>query len=135
MKKVILTLSISLMFCIKLFAQNSDSLPKGFINEKVNIAGIVSGDISKEAMLNSKGLSFDDMASLTYHITAFKLTMIIRDATPKAFSNEKNGELTTEMRNAIKSAPVGSKIYFEYIKCADKNNLAHSLYATSFIIK
>jgi hypothetical protein len=135
MKKVILALSISLVICLNLFAQTSGILSKGFINEKVNIAGIGSGDISKEALLNSNGLSLYNKASSTYHITFFKMTLFVSGNKPIELENKNNGQLTAEMRAAIKDAPVGSKLFFEFIKCVDKNNFSHYFSATSFALK
>jgi hypothetical protein len=63
------------------------------------------------------------------------MTLVVKGAAPKEFVNEKNGEFTAAMQDAIKDALLRSKVYFEYIKCADKNNLPYSLHAAVFILK
>jgi hypothetical protein len=39
------------------------------------------------------------------------------------------------MRNAIKNLPSGTKLFFEYMKCADKDNVTYSLHGAEFVLK
>jgi hypothetical protein len=136
MKKSIIILALSFFCFLNSYSQTSAALQDNEqLNEKVNIAGIVKGDIAKEVMLNSKGLSIDDKKNSVYRIVSFRMTIVIKGTAPKEFYNEKNGELTEEMRDAIKRTSTGSKIYFEYIKCIDENNLTHKFNPAAFILK
>jgi hypothetical protein len=79
MKKSFVLLTVLFFGFSKSYSQASDSLKnKDFLNEKVNIAGIEKGEISKDILLASKGLSFQGKASAIYHITSFRLTVIER---------------------------------------------------------
>ena len=136
MKKIVLVLSISLVSFLNSHAQTTPSFPEKIsLSEAVNIAGVGSGEIEKQVILNSKGLSLNDKSSLTNHITSFRMTLVIKGAELKEFFNEVDGELTPQMVDAVKNAPVGSKVFFEYIKSTGPNNTTRSIQAASFILK
>lgn len=126
-------LSILFVCFLNVHAQTKD-FSKEFLQEKVNIAGVTQGTINKETMLKSKGLALDEKASALYHITSFRMTLVVEGKKPKDFKSNKSGELTKSMMEAISAAPKGSKVYFEYIKCVDNKNQTHSLYAANFVL-
>lgn len=140
MKKqlILKLLSIGLVFVTgnNTYAQTPDSLKKIKRNwEGVLIAGRMQGDITKDELLNSSGLILSEKVASIFHMKSFKMTLVVKESEPKEFDNEKNGELTDSMRDAIKNAPAGSKIYFEYITCVDKDNLTRKLHAIALVLK
>ncbi len=137
MKKTILILSMSLAGLMIVAAQTSPMFPdKVLLTERVTISGLASGEIEKEVLLHSKGLSLSGKSSSMYHVTSFRMTLVTKEgATPKEFSNEVNGELTPAMLDAIRNAPAESKVLFEYIKCSGPNNTTRSIHYSNFILK
>ena len=101
-------------------------------NNKASIAGKQGGDLEKEELLNSKGVETSDSA---HHISGFKLTIAIKDSDPAEFASEHTGKLTVVMHDAIKKAPVGSKLFFEYIYCSTIDNMPHILNPLTFVLK
>jgi hypothetical protein len=102
-----------------------------------SIAGKTNGEITREELLNSKGLLLENKPESVSGITSFRITMVEKGNVlgPMDLSNLDNGELTSKMREAIKSAPAGSKIYFEYIKCTNKDGSIRSLSPLNFVLK
>ena len=119
-----------------IFAQTYDKNKNdGFVDFKINIAGKTKGEITKDELLNSKGIVFDDSLTNIYRITTFRMALISKGSGEKDFSNIKNGELTNIMREVIGNASSGNKIYFEMIRCTNKNNETRMISPLSFVIK
>ena len=117
-------------------AQNSGKETKSdFLDPTVQISGIKSGEIEKDKLLNSSGLTFGKSLDSAYKITYYKMTLVIKGRDLQEFQNSNTGELSSTMTNAIKNAPVGSKLFFEYIRCMDHNKSIHSVRATQFVLK
>jgi hypothetical protein len=137
MKRPIIILFISLLGFIKMHAQVAPAFPdKMSLSENVNIAGTGSGEIEKDILLNSKGLTLNGKSPSASKITSFRMTLVEMDGSaPKEFFNEVNGEMTPAMIDAIKNAPAGSKLFFEYIKCSGANKTTRTLHPASFILK
>ena len=136
MKQSVFLLFITVVGLMKSYAQTTPAFPeKMSLSSRVNIAGIGSGEIEKEMLLNSQGLSVSDKSFSSYHITSFRLTLVTPGNSPREFFNEVNGELTPAMQNAIKNAPSGSKLLFEYIKGSDSKKSARSFHPASFTLK
>jgi hypothetical protein len=102
------------------------------LNNKASIAGKTGGEITKDELLKSKGVETSDSA---HHISGYKLTIATTDAEPLEFPSGHSGKLTELMRDAIKKAPAGSKISFEYIYCSDKHNMPHIVNPLIFVLK
>ncbi len=128
---------------ILLFFINSLSLSKanipgssdtGFVKEKISISGIEKGLIDKEILLSSKGLTFQDSTAKLYKIVGFKLSMYVKNKDLIELDNN-NGKLSAEMINTINSAPPGSKLFFEYIRCIDNVGVNRWVLPTQFILK
>lgn len=116
--------------------QTSDSLKtQKFLDGKVSVAGKTKGGITKEEFLNSKGLLLNDSLASIYHITSFKMTLVAKGSKLREFINKKDNMLLEKMHTAVKNASAGSKIYFEFIKCSNKNNSIYSLYPLEFVLK
>jgi hypothetical protein len=78
------------------------------------IAGKLGGKMTKDELLNGKGIIVTDT---TFKVTEFKMSITGKNVKYKEFSATGN-ELNDDMRAAIKNAPAGTKIYFEFVKCA-----------------
>lgn len=139
MKKqlIIMSLSIGLILvaCNKTNTQTAEnSQNEQFLTEQVSIDGKNKGEITKDALLNLRELSFDEKSASTYKITSFKMTLIIKGGDNREFESGSSGEFTSSMHEAIKEASAGSKVYFEFIKCADKNNITHKVLPADFVL-
>lgn len=133
------TIAIQLFLSIGFSIVNAQSPGKetksDFLDASVQISGIKSGEIEKDNLLNSSGLSFENSLDSLYRITFYKMTLVIEGKDLQEFQNSNTGELSSTMINAIKNAPGGSKLFFEYIRCIDKNKSIHSVRATQFVLK
>lgn len=134
-------IKISFFFILSLFVSTTigaqtmkDSTASGFLTEKVSISGIEKGPIEKSKLLSSKGLEFSDGNKNGYKILGYRLTLVMKDRDLLMLDNS-SGELSTEMIAAIKDAPLGSKLFFEYIRCMDKEGHYRPAYATEFVLK
>ena len=136
MKKTILILCVSIFVFVKAYPQAAPSFPdKALLSSGVSIAGISKGEIEKDVLLKSKGLSINDKSPSWNRITSFRMTLVVSGANPQEFVNEVNGQLTPVMNDAIKNAPPGSKLFFEYIKAETRDHSSRSLLPGSFILK
>lgn len=136
MKNVILIFAFVIAGTLSLIAQSSKGTANpGFLNKKVNFAGVDSGEIEKSVLIKSKKLSFDEKASSGYKITTFKMTLVTKEGDQLSFGNDKDGELTAAMLEALAKAPAGSKLFFEYIRCVDENGVSHALQAIHYVLK
>ena len=136
MKKTFIVIVIFLLNLAITNAQDSEKVEKAaFLNETINISGIYNGEIEKSKLLISNGLTFGRSLDSMYRIAGFKMTLVIKGRDLLEFQNSKSNELTSFMIEAIKVAPIDSKIFFEYIRCVDKNGTSYSVNATQFIIK
>lgn len=112
---------------------NIDS--SNFIIQKAGFNNFSGGEIIREVILKSPGLKvIDTLMHSMYEIKSFTMTKIVKGKNPREFINDENGLLTEEMKREIKNSPVGTKLYFEHIKCIDKKGRIYSVYASSFII-
>lgn len=104
---------------------------------KVTIAGKTNGEITREELLDSKGLVIENKPEGVNGISSFRITIVEKGNVlgPADFNNPDNGELTDKMREAIKNVAAGSKIYFEYIKCTLKDGARLSLHPLNFVLK
>ncbi len=137
MKIFILLFTTSLLSFTNSNAQTAPGFPDRMsLSERVNISGIASGEIEKELLLNSKGLSLSGKSSATSHVTSFRMTLVGKEGeASREFFNEVDGELLPTMLDAIKNAPAGSKLFFEYIKSTGPDNTTHSIHPANFILK
>ncbi len=134
MKNIIL-FSLFLLNCISLTKANIlDSSDTGFVKEKISISGIEKGLIYKEVLLASKGLAFRDSSAKHFKILGFKLSLYIKNKDLIELAS-KNGELPGEMIDALKSAPPGTKVFFEYIRCIDNAGVNRAVLPTQFTLK
>jgi hypothetical protein len=99
---------------------------------KASIAGKSNGNITRTELLSSKGVQTSEPS---HHIVEYKMTIVGRDGEDMEFYNDKNGELTENMRAELKGADTGSKISFEGIMCADSTNKPHKMNALTFLLK
>jgi hypothetical protein len=99
---------------------------------KASIAGKSNGNISRNELLNSKGV---ETSEPSHRITEYKMTIVGKDGEDMEFFNDKGGELTENMRAELKGADIGSKIAFEGIMCADSTNKTHKMNALTFLLK
>jgi len=123
-------------FTCYLMGQSSDSLDhKNFISYRVGFNQYSGGDIIKEIILKSPVLNFmNAFADSMFEIKSFTMTKVVKGKDPRELINDKNGFLTEDMIMEIEKSPVGTKLYFEHIKCIDNNNRIYSVNASSFII-
>src|SRR6185436_4803894 len=82
------------------------------------VGGSKGGPIAKEILAASPGIivqmeNFD--FDLFFRITSFKMTLVCRGRDPIELDSNSN-LLTPLMKQAILSAPMGSRIFFEYIR-------------------
>lgn len=62
--------------------------------------------------------------------------MIVKfEQEPIMFVNDIDGQLSKEMKEALKMASAGNKIYIEKIKVAAKDNRIYSLFATDYLVE
>ena len=115
-------------------ATTPDSSDTGFVKEKISISGIEKGPIDKSVLLSSKGLAFQDSSAKLFKIIGFKLSIFIKNKDLIELDT-KSSELSSEMINAIKSAPTGTKMFFEYIRCIDNSGVNRAVLATQFTLK
>jgi len=113
---------------------NPDSSDTGFVKEKISISGIEKGLIDKEILLSSKGLVFQDSTAKLFKIVGFKLSLFIKNKDLIELDTY-SGEISDEMKSAIKSAPSGSKLFFEYIRCVDNTGKNTAVLPTQFTLK
>lgn len=134
--KPFLILSILLQFTFGLANAQAtkDSTLGSFVSEKISISGIEKGEIEKTKLISSKGLEFLNKAYADYKITGYKLTLVLKGQGLLDFSNN-TGELTPEMKEAIKEAPAGTKLFFEYIRCLDPEGHNLPVLPTEFVLK
>ncbi len=134
--KNIIIISLVFLNCISLSKAetNPDSSDTGFVKEKISISGIEKGLIEKEIILSSKGLTFQDSSAKLFQIKGFKLSMFIKNKDLIELVNN-NGQLSAEMINTIKSAPPGTKLFFEYIRCIDNAGVNRTVLPTQFTLK
>lgn len=135
--KATIAIQIFLFFGFSIVnAQNSGKETKSdFLDAIVQISGIKSGEIEKDKLLNSSGLTFDKSLDSVYKITYYKMTLVIKGQDLQELENSNTGELSSTMIDAIQNAPSGSKLFFEYIRCMDHNKIIHSVRATQFVLK
>lgn len=134
MKNIILV-SVFFINSLSLSKANiPDSSDTVFVKEKISISGIEKGLIDKEILLSSNGLTFQDSTAKLYKIVGFKLSMYIKNKDSIELDNN-NGKLSPEMINAINSAPPGSKLFFEYIRCIDNAGVNRWVLPTQFVLK
>jgi len=117
--------------------QLSDSLQK--LRSDVTIAGKNAGGITKDELLNSKGL---ETSSPDHIIYGFTLNFSPNE-------KDKNGkevisigtlsagghELTKQMKEVIKNLPLGSEVEFLDIHCTPKYKVYHFVDPFALIIK
>jgi hypothetical protein len=123
--------TVLMMFVFSALAQTETGKATSPPQAKASIAGKPGGEIRKDELLNSKGL---ETADLNHYILEYRMSI----AGPGVQYQEIQGSdstLNDRMRMAIRSAQPGAKVYFEYIKCADKDNNTHMLAPLTFIIK
>jgi hypothetical protein len=133
--KNIIILTLVLLNCISLTKANIlDSSDTSFVKEKISISGIEKGLIYKEVLLASKGLAFRDSSAKLFKIVGFKLSMFIKNKDLIELDTN-SGELSREMIDAIKSAPPGTKLFFEYIRCIDSAGVNRTVLPTQFTLK
>jgi gliding motility-associated protein GldM len=99
------------------------------------IANMKGGPINK-SVLSAQALipvmeNFD--FDLFPKITSFKVTMIRRGKDPLEISAPSN-VLTPQIKDAIMQAPLGTKIYFEYIKASMPDGTTRSLNPLNFVL-
>ncbi len=111
-----------------------DTTASDFLTEKVSISGIEKGPIEKSKLLSSKGLEFSDGIKNGYKILGYRLTLVMKGRDLLVLDNS-SGDLSTEMIAAIKDAPLGSKLFFEYIRCLDKEGHNRPVFATEYVLK
>ena len=115
----------------KVFAQESkgnESANK--LNGKATIAGKTGGEITRKDLLKAKELMVDKAGS---HITDFKMTVV--NAGGQEEFTGKGNKLSEAMRNAIKNASPHAKVFFEYIRCVEKDGGSHLLSPISLELK
>jgi len=130
MKKHLLAVFLStvqiITSCSALFSQTTKSSKSPiFLSDSASIGGKSSGEISKQAILDSKVVTLDSIASLSYRISEFKLALVSKGRDILEFNKSGDGKLTEEMLQAISDLPLGSKVYIEYIRAIDKSNITH----------
>ena len=76
-----------------------------------------------------EGFDFD----LFPRIVSFRVTIIRRGKDPLDLASTSN-TLTTEMKNAIMTAPLGTKCYFEYIKASMPDKTTRQLSPLNFVL-
>jgi hypothetical protein len=112
--------------------QVADSLK--LLNLTVTMAGKTKGDITKDELVKSTGLILKDSAS-KFHLRSFQLTLVTTEGNELKYYNLENGDLTEQMQVVINRTANIYKIYFESIKCADKNDSTYTIPAIGFKLK
>jgi hypothetical protein len=132
MMKYILYLFSFLIFAFAANAQTQSAPASQKLAHKANIAGKPGGTISKNALVNSRGIVPPDK---THHISEFKMTIINRENDETEFFNDKSGGLTENMCEELKAAQSGNKVIFENIKCVGPDSTTHFVNSLSFTLK
>jgi hypothetical protein len=134
--KNIIILTLVLLNCISLTKANIlDSSDTSFCSKKKSIFQELRKVLStKRFLLASKGLAFRDSSAKLFKIVGFKLSMFIKNKDLIELDTN-SGELSREMIDAIKSAPPGTKLFFEYIRCIDSAGVNRTVLPTQFTLK
>jgi gliding motility-associated protein GldM len=99
------------------------------------IANLKGGPINKSILAAQaiipvmENFDFD----LFPRIVSFRVTMIRRGKDPLDLASTSNS-LTPEMKNAIMTAPLGTKLYFEYIKASMPDKTTRQLSPLNFVL-
>lgn len=131
---LIISFLLPLTFCLANAQTTEDSTLNSFVSEKISISGIEKGEIEKTKLISSKGLEFLNKSYTAYKIAAYRLTLVLKGQGLLEFSNN-SGELTEDMKEAIKESPAGTKLFFEYIRCLDPEGGNRPVLPTEFVLK
>lgn len=70
---------------------------------------------------------------LYFKVKSFKITIVRRGRDPIEISSESNA-ITGSMKEAIMGSPLGTKVYFEYIKASGPDGTVRSLNPLNFVV-
>jgi len=136
MKKtlILLTLSVVMLYLNTTLnaQQTTDTIQKTtqIQGPVATVAGIISGVISKDAILKA-----DSLSCLEKNITIVSFTMTIYINGNLYEQNSTNNMLTAEMKKSINELESGNKLYFENIKAKFSDGSWRSMNAISLKIQ
>lgn len=98
------------------FSMSAQVSSTGLLKCKTTIDGIEPENITREQFLKVEKLKVD---SAGIEIRSFKFSLY-QNCDPFEMSNDKNGNITNEMKEQIANCKNGSKIFIEYIDSVDQ---------------
>jgi len=131
---------IFFLWVISAQAQKPSVLDLGKVKHDVFIAGKNSGEITKEELLNPKGLESSDTS---HFVSGFAMNMMElktdssgrRGCMTYGYTTKEGNQFTSEMRKAIEKLPTGSSIYIGDIYCFQRYKGKHYVGSLYFKIK
>ena len=128
-KKIVVTMrnyfySFFILSILTSFSMSAQVSSTGLLECKTTIDGIEPEKITREQFLKAEKLKVD---SEGIEIRSFKFSLYQKNADPFEISNDKNGNITNEMKEQIAKCNNGSKIFIEYIRCVDQKNTIYTL--------
>ena len=85
--------------------------------KKALILGKSGGSITKDLLLRAETL---DLSMSEQQITSFVVSTSCKNKEPRAIFNDKNNEITKEIKDLIGLVELGCNVYFEKIKLGTK---------------
>ena len=114
--KTLLYLSAMLLMATSIRAQGPTDTYVTLGGKKIS-SGKESTPMSKQEILTAGGLV---PLNTSLIVVEYKFSIVGRDFEYREIQG-KGSKLNDEMIEALKNAPSGAKIYFEYIKCASRD--------------
>ena len=95
-------------------------------NNKVSIAGMFHGEITREELLNASELKLNNDLS-QFHIISFTMVFGSTEDSLLFLENKKDGRLTDAMRDVIGKTKRKYILVFSHITCANTNGASLGL--------
>jgi hypothetical protein len=105
------------------------------LGRSARIGGRDGGVITRQELISSGRLTITVPYDTLHRISSFRLTRVRTGTAPVELINAHDGGLTEEMKELIRAAVHGDKIYFEYIKCRANDESIRSLHALVFTVE